>query len=181
MQTLIVYHSDYGHTEAVAQAVAAGAKAAGNTDDVVRCQLCAQTTLADLCGADVIIFGSPVHMGSMCWQMKQLIDQAGKLWLDGDLEGKVAGVFVTGGGYGGQGGGAELTLMTLHANALEHGMIVAGFPRSLPGYDVAGLHWGLCVRTGNNEGMPEAVSDQQLMAARSYGAHVRELAQRFSA
>ncbi len=178
MNVLIVYHSDYGHTEQVARAVAAGVTAAGAGAARVRLQQAADCGLEDLISADVIVFGTPVHMGGMAWQMKRLIDRAGKLWLGGELEGKVAGVFVTGGGFGGQGGGAEHTLIGLHANALEHGMLVVGFPRSLPGYAEAGLHWGLCVRTGDHQGMPQEVREEQLMAARSYGAHVCELAAR---
>jgi len=117
-------------------------------------------------------------MGSMAWQMKQLIDSGSKLWMAGELEGKVGGVFATYGGYGGAGGGVEQTLVALHANFLEHGMLVCGFPRSLSGYAYAGLHWGLAVRTANEEGMPDGVDDTALLAARAYGSHVLETALR---
>ena len=181
MQVLIAYHSDYQHTQSVADAVAAGVHAAladeGETASVDVKQA-ADVSLEDMRQADVLIFGSPVHMGSMAWQMKQLIDSGSKLWMAGELEGKMGGVFATYGGYGGAGGGVEQTLMSLHANFLEHGMLVCGFPRSLSGYADAGLHWGLAVRTGNDEGMPEGVSDSSLVAARAYGAHIAETALR---
>ncbi|MDQ7004073.1 MAG: flavodoxin family protein [Ghiorsea sp.] len=179
MQVLIAYHSDYQQTQAVADAVAAGANAAlldaGATNHTLLKHV-SDVSLDDLRDADVLIFGSPVHMGSMAWPMKKLIDTASKLWMSGDLEGKIGGVFATYGGFGGAGGGVEQTLVSLHANFLQHGLLVCGFPRSLSGFADAGIHWGLAVRTGNDEGMPEGVADAALVAARAYGAHVVETA-----
>ncbi|MDQ6984444.1 MAG: NAD(P)H-dependent oxidoreductase [Ghiorsea sp.] len=182
MKVLIAYHSDYQHTQSVADAVAAGVQAAlADEGEVASVDLkqAADVSLDDMRHADVIIFGSPVHMGSMAWQMKKLIDSGSKLWMAGDLEGKTGGVFATYGGFGGAGGGVEQTLMSLHANFLEHGMLVCGFPRSLSGFAEAGLHWGLAVRTGNDEGMPDGVAESSLVAARAYGAHIAETALRF--
>ncbi len=175
MQILIVYHSDYGSTEKLAQAIAAGAAVAAPGADV-KLQQAQQTALTDLSAADVLIFGTPVHMGSMCWQMKQLIDNSARLWMEGALEGKIGAAFVTGGGFGGSGGGAEQTLIALHSNFLEHGMITIGFPKSLPGYADGGLQWGACARTGNHEGMPAGIQDAALVAGRSYGMHIASMA-----
>lgn len=176
LNILISYHSDYGNTEKMAAAIAAGAKAATDCETVLKQAV--DTELGDLTNADLIIFGTPVHMGSMAWQLKQLIDKAGKLWMENLLEGKTGGVFATGGGFGGGGGGVENTMISLHSHFLEQGMIVVGFPKSLPGYADAGLQWGPYARCGNHEGMPQSISDTQLMAARSYGGHVAETALR---
>jgi len=177
MQVLISYHSDYGNTRKMAEAIAAGFRVV-DAAARVELKLAEMTGLDDLTGADVIILGSPVHMGSMAWPVKKLIDEAAKLWMEGALEGKIGGVFATGGGFGGAGGGVEQTLVSLHSNFLEHGMIVVGFPRSLPGYADGGLQWGPCGRSASHEGMPAALSDGSLTAARSYGAHVAEVAAR---
>jgi len=175
MNVLIAYHSDYGNTQKMAEAIAAGIKAS-QANMVVTLKTAELTSLNDLTDADVIVFGSAVHMGSMAWPMKKLIDQAAKLWMDGSLEGKVGGVFVTGGGFGGGGGGVEQTMISLYSNFLEHGMVVIGFPKSLPGYANGGLQWGPYGRTGNHEGMPNGINDTALAAARSYGAHLAEKA-----
>jgi len=174
MQVLIAYHSDYGNTKKMAEAIAAGMRV-GRSNLTVDLHTTTETSLQDLQAADVLVFGTPVHMGSMAWQMKQLIDRAAKLWMEGALEGKVGGVFATGGGFGGAGGGVEQTLIALHSNFLEHGMLVVGFPKSLPGYADGGLQWGPYGRSGNHEGMPETISDAALAAARSYGAHLAEI------
>ncbi len=175
MRVLIAYHSDYGSTEKMAQAIAAGASAS-QAGCHMSIKQAADTGLNDLEQADVIFFGTPVHMGSMAWPMKKLVDEASKLWMENALEGKVGGVFATSGGLGSAGGGIEQTLVSLHSNFLEHGMVVIGFPKSLPGYADAGLQWGVCARTSNHEGMPQGIGEAALVAARSYGAHVAAMA-----
>ncbi len=175
MHVLISYHSDYGNTKKMAEAIAAGMKASQANIDITL-KSATDTALDDLCLADVIIFGSPVHMGSMAWPLKKLIDQAGKLWMEDALEGKIGGVFATGGGFGSAGGGVEQTMISLYSNFLEHGMIVIGFPKSLPGYADAGLQWGPYGRSSNHAGMPDGIDDAALVAARSYGAHLAETA-----
>jgi NAD(P)H dehydrogenase (quinone) len=175
MNVLIAYHSDYGSTEKMAEAIAAGIRVS-QPNGSLHLKTATDTTLDNLLNADVIIFGTPVHMGSMAWQMKKLIDEAAGLWMEGALEGKVGGVFASGGGFGGAGGGVEQTMISLHSNFLEYGMIVVGFPKSLPGYADGGLQWGVYGSTGDHEGMPVGLSDAVLVAARSYGAHVAEVA-----
>jgi len=175
MRILIVYHSDYGSTEKMAQAIAAGVSV-NQPDCHISIKQAADTGLDDVQQADVIFFGAPVHMGSMAWPMKKLVDETSKLWMENSLEGKVGGVFATGGGLGSAGGGIEQTLISLHSNFLEHGMVVVGFPKSLPGYADAGLQWGVAARTSNHEGMPQGISEEALRAARSYGAHVAAMA-----
>ncbi len=177
MHVLIAYHSDYGTTEKMAKAIAAGMRSA-TADTQIELKQAANTSPDDLLTADIIVFGTPVHMGSMAWQMKKLIDESAGLWMENALEGKVGGVFVSGGGFGGAGGGAELTMAGLHANFLEHGMLIVGFPKNALGYAEGGLHWGVYARSGNHEGVPEGINDSQLTAARSYGAHLIEVAEK---
>jgi NAD(P)H dehydrogenase (quinone) len=177
LKVLIAFHSDYGSTKKMAESIAAGIRAAAPSTTVSLKQA-TDTALEDLTAADVLIFGTPVHMGSMAWQMNQLIDRSAKLWMENALEGKVGGVFVSGSGFGGAGGGAELTMACLHANFLEHGMVVVGFPKTLHGYAHGGIHWGPYARTSNHEGMPEGIKDEQLAACRSYGSHIIDIAER---
>ncbi|MDQ6995054.1 MAG: flavodoxin domain-containing protein [Mariprofundaceae bacterium] len=175
MNILISFHSDYGHTEKMAFAIAAGCQASF-PDACIKTLTAEQTQLADFEHADIIFLGTPVHMGSMAWGMKKLLDSTSKLWMEELLEGKVGGVFACSGGLGGAGGGIEQTLISLHSLLLEHGMTAVGFPKSLLGYADAGIQWGVAARTSNHEGMPEAISEQALTACRSYAAHVCHIA-----
>ena len=75
---VVVFHSGYGHTQRIAQAVAesAGAQllaidADGNLPEG------GWETLA---AADAIVFGSPTYMGGVSWQFKKFADASSKVW-----------------------------------------------------------------------------------------------------
>ena len=68
----VVFHSGYGHTQRMAQAVAEGANAQLVAID-------AEGNLPEggwdtLAAADAIIMGSPTYMGSVSWQFKKFAD-----------------------------------------------------------------------------------------------------------
>lgn len=87
-------------------------------------------SLDDLRTADAVIFGSPTRFGNMAAQLKQLFDSMSSLWLNGEMEGKPAGVFTsTASTHGGQ----ETTLLTMMVPLIHLGMIIVGVPYSLPG------------------------------------------------
>ena len=75
---VVVYHSGYGHTQRLAQAVAEGAGAhllaidpEGNLPAGGWEQLAA---------ADAIVFGAPTYMGGPSWQFKKFADASSKPW-----------------------------------------------------------------------------------------------------
>jgi NAD(P)H dehydrogenase (quinone) len=66
----------------------------------------------------------------MTAQRKALIDSTTQLWLNGQMEGKPAGVFTsTASTHGGQ----ETTLLTMMVPLLHLGMVIVGVPYSTPG------------------------------------------------
>ena len=74
----VVFHSGYGHTLRVAQAVASGAGAELVPIDAEgNLPIGGWETLA---AADAIIFGSPTYMGSVSWQFKKFADASSKVW-----------------------------------------------------------------------------------------------------
>ena len=75
---VVVFHSGYGHTQRVAQAVADGADAqllAIDADGNLP-----QGGWETLAAADAIIFGSPTYMGGVSWQFKKFADASSKVW-----------------------------------------------------------------------------------------------------
>jgi NAD(P)H dehydrogenase (quinone) len=87
-------------------------------------------TLDDLRQADGVIFGTPTRYGNMTAQMKQLVDSTASLWLNGEMEGKPAGVFTsTASTHGGQ----ETTLLTMMVPLIHLGMLIVGVPYSTEG------------------------------------------------
>jgi NAD(P)H dehydrogenase (quinone) len=82
-------------------------------------------TVAELPEYDAIIFGTGTRFGNMTAQMKNFLDQAGGLWAQGKLVGKVGSVFSS---PATQHGGQESTILTFHPVLLHLGMIVVGLP-----------------------------------------------------
>jgi len=135
----IIYESDYGNTQKMAEAIAEGAKSVPGT--TVSLKQAEKVTADDMMKSDGVIIGTPVQMGSMDHRVKTFIDTVcGGLWMGNKMVGKVGAVFVTGSGYGG--GGAELTLLSLLNNLAELGMVIVPLPKNTNGYEYGGLQWG---------------------------------------
>lgn len=170
-KVLVVYASDYGSTKKMAETIAEGVRSVPGANCVIR--PAEETSADDMTSSDAIIFGSPVHMGSMDWRMKKLIDNiCSGLWMKDALNGKVGAVFATGGGFGRTGGGAELTMLSMLANLAELGMIIVPLPKNTPGYAQGGLHWGPCARTSTDTMEQTGFVGDSSEVVRNHGAHV---------
>ncbi|MBD1919021.1 MULTISPECIES: NAD(P)H:quinone oxidoreductase [Cyanophyceae] len=198
MKVLVVYYSMYGHTLKLAQAVAEGAGQVAGVEVVLRRvqefdavnQIIDQNdaaravreqqqqipvcTVDDLKQADGVVFGSPTRYGNMTAQMKQLFDSTASLWLNGDMEGKPAGVFTaTASTHGGQ----ETTLLTMMVPLLHLGMLVVGVPYSTAGMihteARGGTPYGASTITGGQGELQPQPED--LAIARVLGRRVAEV------
>lgn len=146
-KVLVLYYSSYGHIEAMAGAIAEGARAAGATVDIKRVPETVSLEIAqgahfkleqsapvakidDLANYDAIVVGAPTRFGRMPSQMAAFLDQAGGLWMKGSLNGKVGGAFTS---TATQHGGQEVTLFSIITNLLHFGMTVVGLPYSYQG------------------------------------------------
>ncbi len=116
----VVYHSGYGHTQRVAQAVAAGASA----------QLIAISEMGEIPAdawraldqAQAIIFGSPTYMANVSWQFKRFMDASSAVWMKQAWKNKLAAGFTNSAGINGD---KLMTLQTMMVAAQQHGMIWA--------------------------------------------------------
>lgn len=118
---VIVYHSGYGHTKKIAEAVAEGSggtllaiDAEGNLPEGGWEQLSA---------AKAIVFGSPTYMGSVSWQFKKFADASSKAWFTQQWKNKLAAGFTNSASMNGD------KLSTLHymfTLSQQHGMLWAG-------------------------------------------------------
>jgi multimeric flavodoxin WrbA len=77
----IAYYSGFGHTEALAKAVEAGATEAGAEVTAVRVETIDDTGWKALDEADAIIFGSPTYMGSAAGKFHVFAESTSKRWL----------------------------------------------------------------------------------------------------
>ena len=88
---VVVFHSGYGHTQRLAQAVAQGAGArllAIDADGNLPAGGWEQ-----LAAADAIVFGSPTYMGSVSWQFKKFADASSRPWFAQAWKDKIAAGF----------------------------------------------------------------------------------------
>src|SRR6266702_5125422 len=77
--------------------------------------------LDDIEWADGVAFGSPTRFGNVAAQLKQFIDQAGKLWQQGKLADKVATAFTSSQTTH---GGQESTILALNNTLYHWGMLI---------------------------------------------------------
>jgi NAD(P)H dehydrogenase (quinone) len=193
-RVLVLYHSSYGHVEAMAGAVASGVgEVAGASatlkrvpetmpEDIARAagmkldQAAPIASPDELADYDAIVFGTPTRFGNMSAQMRGFLDQTGGLWFQNKLVGKVGSVFCS---TASQHGGQETTLTSFHTTLFHHGMIVVGLPYSFAGNAEmgeisGGTPYGATTLAGNDGSrMPSA---NELAGARFQGRHVAEIA-----
>lgn len=117
----IVYHSGYGHTHRVAQAVARGASA-----ELIA--ISENGELPDeswnvLSRAQAIVFGSPTYMANVSWQFKRFMDASSAVWMKQGWKNKLAAGFTNSAGINGD---KLMTLQTMIAAAQQHGMLWVG-------------------------------------------------------
>lgn len=191
---LVLYYSSYGHVEAMAQAVAEGARGVPGAevtikrvpelvpDEVARksgVKLDQAAPIAEpdeLADYDAIIFGTPTRFGNMAAQMRNFLDRTGGLWAKGKLIGKVGSVFAS---TATQHGGQETTITSFHTTLLHHGMVIVGLPYSAAGQmtmdEITGgsPYGATTLAKGDGSRKPSA---NELELARFQGRHVAEIA-----
>ena len=120
-QIVIVYHSGYGHTQRLAQAVAEGAHAQliaidadGNLPEG------GWEALAD---AGTIIFGTPTYMGGPSWQFKKFADASSRPWFAQAWKDKLFAGFTNSAATNGD---KQVTLDYLFHLAMQHGGLWVG-------------------------------------------------------
>jgi len=194
-KVLVLYYSAYGHIEAMAKAVAEGAREAGAAVDIKRVpelvppevaksshykldQEAPVAKVEDLANYDAIIVGTGTRFGRMTSQMANFLDQAGGLWAKGILNGKVGAAFSS---TATQHGGQETTLFSIITNLLHFGMVVVGLPYSFQGQMTLGEITGgapygaTTIAGGDGSRQPSA---NELAGAKFQGKLVAETARK---
>lgn len=193
---LVLYHSTYGHIEAMAHAVAEGARSVeGAVVEMKRVPELVPEELArssgykldqeapiaqpgELADYDAVIVGAGTRYGTAASQMRNFLDQTGGIWMKGGLVGKVGSAFTS---TATQHGGQETTLIGLIQTLLHHGMLIAGLPYAWSGQQTmdeitGGSPYGATTITGGTgTRMP---SENELDGARWQGRYVAETAKK---
>ena len=194
-RVLVLYHSTYGHVEAMAYAVAEGAREAGAEVDVKRVpelvpeelarqsgykldQAAPLATVEELADYDAIIVGAGTRYGRVASQMANFWDQTGPLWVRGALVGKAGGAFTS---TATQHGGQETTQFSILTTLMHHGLVLVGLPYAYQGQmtldEIAGgsPYGASTITGGQGQRMP---SENELAGARFQGRHTAEIAEK---
>ena len=178
----IVFHSGYGHTQRMAEAVAEGAKgeliaidAEGNLSEA---------QWVTLAAADAIIMGSPTYMGSVSWQFKKFADASSKPWFSQAWKNKIAAGFTNSASMNGD------KLSTLHyffTLSQQHSMIWVGTGMMPSNTKAAGRNDVNYVASSSgamaqspSDASPAEMLPGDLETARLFGARIAEVAGKFN-
>ena len=179
---VIVYHSGYGHTQKVAEAVAEGSRgkllaidAQGNLP---------QGGWEQLAAADAIVFGSPTYMGNVSWQFKKFADESSKVWGAQGWKNKLAAAFTNSASVAGD---KQTALYALSTLALQHGMVWVGtglMPSNAKNASRDDVNYlssfaGLATATPS-DASPDEMVQGDIRTAVLFGQRVRETAERLA-
>lgn len=142
----IIYHSGYGHTAVLADAVAEGVRKAGAMADVVKLESAEQdfsAALETVAKADGVIFGAPTYMGDISVPLRAFFVATSKAWMASEWKDKLAAGFTNGLTFGGN---KDHSLNSMIVLAMQHGMLWAG-----PGQPLGNVN-------GNTTSAPDAVN-----------------------
>lgn len=179
----IVYHSGYGHTKVVAQAVAKGADAT-----LIAISPEGEITPEDwdtLDASDAIVFGTPTYMGNVSWQFKRFADATSKAWFTRKWSDKVFGGFTNSASPNGD---KQVALITLQTLASQHGGIWVSLglaPSNTKASTIADVNnlggsVGLLTRAPSDASVDE-VHSGDLETAVLYGQRIAAITARLSA
>ena len=188
-RVVTVFHSGYGHTRRVAEAVASGAAHAGARSELISADDLADTTALgwrSLDAADAIIFGSPTYMGDGSSAMRRFFEATSSRWAVMKWRDKLAAGFTN---SGSQTGDKQNTLVSFVTFAAQHGMVWLSLG-ILPGNNNSkgsindlnrlGASLGLKTQSNVDESPETAPINSDLETAKLFGMRVTHCAIRWT-
>ncbi|MBT2509616.1 flavodoxin family protein [Streptomyces sp. ISL-98] len=180
----IAYHSGYGHTAVVAEAVRAGAADAGATAHLINVGEITDAEWELLDASDAIVFGSPTYMGTASGAFHQFAEETSKRWFTKTWHNKLAAGFTN---SGSKSGDKLHTLQYFQTLAAQHAMHWVNLGLA-PGWNSTegsehdlnrlGFFSGAAAQTNSDEG-PEGVHKADIATAEHLGRRVAETAKAF--
>ncbi|SDR18859.1 flavodoxin family protein [Pseudovibrio sp. Tun.PSC04-5.I4] len=185
VQVAIAFFSADGHTEAMAKAVARGARENGATVVYVPVSEFEDIDWSTLEAADAIVFGSPTYMGGVAAPFKAFMDASSTVWYKQGWLNKIAGGFSVSASMSGDRHNVFLQMSTF---AAQHGMIWVslGMP---PGNNYSygsdedlnrlGTYYGAAGQANMDEGPEAAPPQSDRDTAFAYGGRIAKAARRW--
>ncbi|MEV0980001.1 flavodoxin family protein [Streptomyces sp. NPDC049915] len=180
----IAYHSGFGHTAVLAEAVRAGAADAGAEVHLIKVDEITDGQWELLDRADAIVFGSPTYMGTASGAFHVFAEATSKRWATQAWTDKLAAGFTN---SASKSGDKLHTLQFFQTLAAQLGMHWVNLGL-LPGWNTStasendlnrlGFFSGAAAQTNADEG-PEAVHKADIATAEHLGRRVTETARVF--
>jgi len=180
----IIYHSGYGHTKKLAEAVLSGAKQSKAECHLISVNDVKDETWALLASMDGIIFGSPTYMGGVAADFKKFADASSKPWFKQEWKDKIAAGFTNSSSMNGDKSSSLQYMWTL---SQQHSMIWVG-TGMMPSNSKAakrndinylGAFSGLMAQSPSDSTPEEGPLPGDLETAKLFGLRVATVTQQF--
>ncbi|MCZ4609215.1 flavodoxin family protein [Streptomyces sp. Lzd4kr] len=181
----IAYHSGFGHTAVIADAVRAGAVEAGAEVHLIKVDEITEEQWAILDASDAIVFGSPTYMGTASGAFHVFAEATSKRWAERAWTDKLAAGFTN---SASKSGDKLHTLQFFQILAAQLGMHWVNLGL-LPGWNSSagsehdinrlGFFAGAAAQTNADQG-PDAVHKADVATAEHLGRRVTETAKTFA-
>ncbi|MFB7508730.1 flavodoxin family protein [Streptomyces broussonetiae] len=177
----IAYHSGFGHTAVLAEAVRAGAADAGAEVHLIKVDEITDGQWETLDRSDAIVFGSPTYMGTASGAFHVFAEGTAGRWYTRAWQDKLAAGFTN---SASKSGDKLHTLQFFQTLAAQHGMTWVNLGL-LPGWNAStasendlnrlGFFSGAAAQSNNDQG-PEGVHKADIATAEHLGRRVTETA-----
>ncbi|MCX4917294.1 flavodoxin family protein [Streptomyces sp. NBC_00687] len=181
----IAYHSGYGHTAVLAEAVRTGALEAGAEVHLIQVDEITDAQWEQLDASDAVVFGSPTYMGTASGAFHVFAEASSKRWFGQHWKDKLAAGFTN---SGSKSGDKLHTLQFFQILAAQHGMNWVNLGLH-PGWNNSagsehdlnrlGVFAGAAAATNVDEG-PDAVHPSDVATAEHLGRRITETARIFT-
>jgi len=181
----IAYHSGFGHTAVIAEAVRTGALEAGAEVHLIKVDEITEEQWAILDASDAIVFGSPTYMGTASGAFHVFAEATSKRWAERAWTDKLAAGFTN---SASKSGDKLHTLQFFQILAAQLGMHWVNLGL-LPGWNSSagsehdinrlGFFAGAAAQTNADQG-PDAVHKADVATAEHLGRRVTETAKTFA-
>ena len=182
----IAYHSGFGHTAVLAEAVRDGVTTAGATAHLINVEEISEEQWNLLDASDAIIFGSPTYMGTASAVFHAFAEASSKRWFNQVWKDKIAAGFTI---SAGKSGDKLNTLQYFTVLAGQHHMQWVGLGL-MPGWNTStasendlnrlGFFLGAAAQSNQDQGV-EGVHKADIATAAELGKRVVEVARVYAA
>ncbi len=180
----IVYHSGYGHTQALADSVAKGVNSVPGVTATLIPAAEAEARASELDAAQAIVFGTPTYMANVSAEFAKFGEWSSKRWMSRSWQNKLAAGFTNSASWNGD---KQNTLVQLLTLAMQHGMVWVGLGLA-PGFNHSkgsiddlnrlGASIGAMAQSNADQG-PEGTPASDFRTMEALGKRVAEAAVRW--